>query len=162
MLNTDVWFTIGFTYNEGMGKYCLIKDNNGVCLACASRLIHTIDAFCFRCKAPRPRNWTTGNRSLDLFIKESWSNVESLFDAYIQWIEYPLLTDIQQITSLHYGCTLTAKWLESTTANKWTRVKLRKIIDRQDAQLFDFYQVNNSYDKIMRIVIVLHVHCMFN
>ena len=29
------------------------------------------DAFCFNCKAPRPLDWTTGNKPLDLFIMES-------------------------------------------------------------------------------------------
>jgi len=61
-------------------------------------------------------------------------------DAYIQWIEYSLLTDIQEMTSLRHGCTHTAEWLEPTT-NELTCVTLKKIVDERDDQLFDFHQV---------------------
>src|SRR6185312_6804122 len=90
---TDVWITIGFTYRGG--EYCLIKPmyGNRLCLACTGRLELKINAFCCRCKAPRPVDWTTGNKSLDSFIMESWSNVNVIdrYNAYIQWIEYSLL-----------------------------------------------------------------------
>ena len=61
-----------------------------------------INAFCLRCNAPRLRDWTTGNKSLDLFIMESWSNMVNKYDD-IQWIEYSLLTNVQEMTSLRYG-----------------------------------------------------------
>ena len=99
-----------------------------LCLACMKRLNPTINAFCYECKAPRPVNWTTGNKSLDSFIMESWSNTKRRDDVYLQWIEYSLLTDVQEMTSLRHGCTHIAM-------NGSTRVTLRKIID-------DFYQVN--------------------
>src|SRR5207249_8697745 len=86
-----------------------------------------IDLFCYRCKAPRPLDWTTGNKSLDSFIMESWSNVENEIDAYIRWIEYSLLTDVREMTSLRYRCTHIAEWLEPT-ADKLTRVTLKKIV----------------------------------
>ena len=74
---------------------------------------------------------------------ESWSNTNTKNenDVYIQWIEYSLLTNVQQITSSHHSCTHTADWLESTT-NELTRVTLKKIIDEQNDQSFDFHQVN--------------------
>jgi len=85
---------------------------------------------------------------------ESWSNVEDNNDTYIQWIEYSLLTDVQQqMTSLRHGCTHIADWLEPTTY-EWMQVILKKIVDRQDAQLFDFHQVNYSTCKI------ISVHCV--
>ena len=40
-----------------------------------------------------------------------------------------------------HGCTHTTDWLDPKT-NKSTRVTLKKIVDGQDAQLFDFHQVN--------------------
>jgi len=112
-----------------------------------------IKAFCYKCKAPQPLDWTTGNKSLDSFIMESWSNVkkeydveswsnvENEYDAYIQWIEYSLLMNVREMSSLCNGCTHTTDWLDPKT-NEPTRVTLKKIVDGQDAQLFDFHQVN--------------------
>src|SRR6185312_2861070 len=107
ILNKDVWLTIGFTYHDEWQKYCLIKEEYeyGICLACTKRLNSKINLFCLKCKAPRPLDWTTGDKSLDSFIIESWSNTKHEYDAYIQWIEYSLLSNIQEMTSLRYGCT---------------------------------------------------------
>ena len=106
---------------------------------CVCHVHPKINAFCYRCKAPAPPDWTTGNKSLDSFIMESWSNVKDKYDAYIQWIEYSLLLNIQEMTSLRRGCTHIADWLEPTT-NESTRVIFKSIVD---AQSFDFYQVNH-------------------
>ena len=136
----NAWFTIGFTYDDASEqKYCLIKEyyGDGLCLACTKRLQPEINAFCYRCKAPRPLDWTTGNKSLDSFIMESWSNLECEDDAYIRWIEYSLLTDVREMTSLRHGSTHIASWLGPTT-NKRTKVTLKQI---DDAQSLDFYQV---------------------
>ena len=100
-----------------------------------------INAFCYECKAPRPLDWTMGNKSLDSIIMESWSNTRSEYDAYIQWIEYPLLTNVQEMTPLRHGCTHIAEWLEPN-ADGLTRITLKKIVDEQNDQLFDFHQVN--------------------
>ena|SRR5437764_1034185 len=108
-----------------------------LCLACTRPLEPKINAFCYWCKTPRPLDWTTGNKSLDSFIIESWSNVKNGTDAYIQWIEYSLLTDVQEMTSLRHQCTHIASWLDPTT-NKWTKVTLKQI---DDSQSLDFYQV---------------------
>ena len=105
------------------------------------KLEPNINAFCYECKAPRLLDWTTGNKSLDSFIMESWSNTKHEYDAYIQWIEYSLLTNVREMTSLHHGCTHVAEW----TTNELTRmtlVTLKKIVDEQNDQLFDFNQVN--------------------
>jgi len=98
--------------------------------------------FCLDCKAPRPPNWTTGNsnKSLDSFIKESWKNTKEEYDAYIQWIEYTLLSNVQEMTSLSHGCTRIANWLETTDIS--TRVMLKQIVDGKSAQSFDFYKVS--------------------
>jgi len=86
---------------------------------------------------------------------ESWSNVENVYDTYIQWIEYSLLMDVQQMASLilSHGCTHLANWLEPMT-NEWTKVIFKKIVDGQDAQLFDFYQVNYFICNIMQIILI--------
>ena len=110
----------------------------GLCLACTRSLNSKINAFCYACKAPRPVDWTTGNKSLDLFIMESWRNMENKYDAYIQWIEYSFLTNVQEMTSLHHGCTCIADWFDSTV-NKSIQVMLKQI---SDAQSLDFNQVN--------------------
>ena len=139
ILTTDVWITIGFTYDASKQRYCLIKVDDGLCLACTQCLEPKINLFCYECKAPIPLDWTTGNKSLDSFIMESWSNMNNEYDAYIQWIEYSLLTNIQEMTSLRHGCTHIADWLEPTI-NESTRVIFKPIVD---AQSFDFYRVNH-------------------
>jgi hypothetical protein len=137
--------TIGFTYNADERKYYLIEPKQKVemCLACARHLDSRIKEFCFYCKAPRPLCWTTGNNSLDLFIMKSWNNINKDYwaDSYIRWIEYTQLTNVREGTSLYHGCTHMANWLEPPT-NELERVVLKKIVDGQNAQLFDFYQVN--------------------
>ena len=109
-----------------------------------------INAFCYKCKAPRPVDWTTGNKSLDSFIMESWSNMMNTYDAYIQWIEYSLLTNIQEMMSLRHGCIHIVDWLDPTI-NELIRVTLKKIIG-QNNQLFDFHQVNCFVYKTMCII----------
>ena len=83
---------------------------------------------------------------------ESWSNVKNKYDAYLQWIEYSLLTNVQKMTSLHHGCTHIAEW----TTNELTRVTLKKIVDDQ---LFDFHQVNYFMYKMQIVLLkcVLHI-----
>ena len=138
ILTTNVWVTIGFTYHATCRRYCLIKVDDGLCLACTNLLLPEINAFCFNCKAPRPVDWTNGNESLDSFIMESRKNTSNMGDAYIQWIEYSLLTNVRQITSSHHSCTHMAEWLEPN-ADELTRVTLKKIVDEQNDH---FYQVN--------------------
>ena len=108
------------------------------CLACTRHLQPTINAFCFTCNTPNPPDWTTGNKPLDSFIIESWDNVKEIYDSYIQWIEYSLLTNVQEMTSLRHGCTRLANWLDVAT-NEWVKVMLKQI---SDTQLVDIYQVN--------------------
>ena len=132
-----------------------------LCLACTLRLEPNtkINAFCYQCKAPQPPDWTTGNKSLDSFITESWSNVKNEYDAYIQWVEYSRLTDVREMTSLRYQCTHIASWLDPTT-NELIRVTLKQI---DDTQSLDFYQVIIKQCKYYRVcfalivvIIVLH------
>ena len=87
---------------------------------------------------------------------ESWSNTKVVYDTYIQWIEYSLLMNVREITPLRHGCKLIADWLE-LPPNKWTKVTLKKIVDRQNAQLFDFHQVNHFTCKIMQIVLSMRM-----
>ena len=75
---------------------------------------------------------------------ESWSNTNNAHDAYIQWIEYSRLTNVQEMTSLRNGCTQMTNWLEPKT-DELTRVSLKKIVDKVEGggdQSFDFYRVN--------------------
>ena len=110
----------------------------GLCLACTAEYERHINEFCYKCKAPQPLNWTTGNKSLDSFIMESWSNVEHMYDAYIQWIEYSLLMNVRKMTPLRHACTHIA----NLTMNESTRVTLKLIVDGQNDRSFDFYQVD--------------------
>ena len=105
--------------------------------ACAGAFERNINAFCYWCKAPRPLDWTTGNKDLDSFIMESWSNVRNIYDVYIQWVEYSLLTDVREMASLYHQCTHIASLLEPTT-NELIHVTLKQ---RDDAQSLNFYQV---------------------
>jgi hypothetical protein len=72
---------------------------------------------------------------------KSWSNTNSIVDAYLQWIEYTQLTNVREETSLHHECTHMANLLQASTTD-FTRVKLKKIVDGKIFQQFDFYQVN--------------------
>ena len=119
----------------------------GLCLACTEPLKPSISAFCYECKAPRPLDWTTGNKSLDSLIMESWSNMEREDNAYIKWIKHSQLSNIQEMTSLPHRCTHIADWLGSTT-NELTHVTLKKIVDKGDNQSFDFHQVNYFMHKL--------------
>ena len=80
---------------------------------------------------------------------ESWSNTEHEYDAYIQWIEYSLFTDVREMTSLRHGYTHIAECLAPTT-NELTRATLKKIVGEGDDQ---FYQVNYFTYK-MQIVLI--------
>jgi hypothetical protein len=62
-------------------------------------------------------------------------------DAYIRWIEYTQLTNVQEETSLHHECTHMADLLEASQ-NELMQVILKKVVDGKNSQLFDFYQVN--------------------
>ena len=91
---------------------------------------------------------------------ESWGNVKNEYDAYIQWIEYSLLTNIQEMTSLRHGCTHIADWLDDPINNR-TKVTLKQIVIG-DTQSFDFHQVNyftckqyNAIDKCLTSIIVI-------
>ena len=113
-----------------------------------------INAFCYKCKAPRPPDWTMGRNDLDLFIMASWRNVKNKYDAYIQWIEYSLLMNVRKMTSLRHECTHIA----DLTMNGSTRVTLKMIVDNES---FDFHQVNyftckqcNAIDKGLTSIIV--------
>ena len=91
---------------------------------------------------------------------KSWSNIQWYESYYIQWIEYSRLTDIQEVSSLDHGCTHhAADWLEPTGEypykDELIRVTLRKIVDGQNAQLFDFYQVNLSFISLLSIIVHL-------
>ena len=150
ILTTDVWVTIGFTYDK-WGRYCLIKEKDEdteLCLACTWPLEPKVNLFCYWCKAPRPVDWTTGNKSLDTFIMESWNNMTSKFDVYVQWIEYSLLTNMQEMTSLRHGCTHIAEWTGNELTH--TRVTLKKIVDEQNDRLFNFHQVNYLVHKLCK------------
>ena len=99
---------------------------HGLCLACTNPLEPETNTLCNTCHRkvsyPFIMEWTT---------KLEWID-----------IKYSQLKNIQQMTLLRHGCTHIAKWLEPT-ANEWTNVMLKEmIIDRQDALLFDFDQVN--------------------
>ena len=85
---------------------------------------------------------------------KSWSNVVHRTDSYIQWTEYSRLANIEESSLLRHKCTHTADWSEltpSTPESKPTKVLLKKIVDGQDAQLFDFYQVNEVISSIILI-----------
>ena len=84
---------------------------------------------------------------------ESWFNVKSEYDAYIQWIDYSLLTDIQQMIPLCHGCTHLANWLDPTI-NKQIKVMLKQI---NDTQSLDFHQVNYFTCKNNKYVFALIV-----
>ena len=125
-----------------------MKEENGygVCLACTAAYERHINAFCYCCKAPRPLDWTTGNQSLDSFIMESWKNTSNENDAYIQWIEYSLLTNIQEMTPLRHGCRHIAEW-------ELTRVTLKRIVND------NFHQVNYFTCKLCNRHVRLIDHC---
>ena len=146
-MNIRIFSTKKYGFTRNLYGYYLVKTpfDEGLCLACARVLSHEINAFCFKCKAPTPPDWTTGNKSLDSFIMESCGNVRNKYDAYIQWIQYSLFTNIQEMTSLRHGCTHIA---ELTMDDVSTKVTLKKIIDDFDqVNYFTCKQCNRKYIK---------------
>jgi len=87
-------------------------------------------------------DWTTGNKSLDKFIRESWERATHNVDSYLQWIPYNQLTNIKESSPLEHNCSHTADWLAVTGT-----VMLKKIVDGSNAQLFDFYEVSYDIDE---------------
>jgi len=117
-------------------------------LACTKILYSNVDVFCRSCKTPVPPDWTTGNQSLDSFITKSWNNIDGTKPAnsYLKWVEYSRLTNIQELSSLDHGCTHTADWFErSVKGHRLIKVVFKKIVDGENAQSFDFYQVIISF-----------------
>ena len=74
--------------------------------------------------------------------------MKNKYDAHIQWIEYSLLMNVREMTSLRHGCTHTAEWI----TNELTRVSLKKIVGEGDDQLFVFHQVNYSHVKLLTCI----------
>ena len=91
---------------------------------------------------------------------ESWKNTKNENDAYIQWIEYSRLIDVQAMTSLHHECTHIADWSEPTT-NKLMKVIFKTIVDGRNGQSFDFYQVNYFYFDQHNNIVITHVSSVF-
>ena len=89
----------------------------------------------YLCKATKQLHCSTGNYFLDLFLIE-------LQNDTIQWIEFSQLTNMQEMPSLQHGCTHIAEWLTLTMESKLITVMLKKIVDGQNAQSYDFHQVN--------------------
>ena len=141
---TNAWITIGFTYDANEREYCLVKEMHelGVCLGCTEQFEYNRPAFCFWCKTPRLVDWTTGHNSLDSFLMKSWSNTKHKADAYLQWIEYSQLENVQETALLQYECT--ADWFESPRTTL-VGVLLKTIVDGQNSQSFDFYQVKRFH-----------------
>ena len=155
LLDPTFWSAIGFTFDNESQEYFLIKDINevGLCLACTAPLKPALKPFCFDCKTTASY-WTTGNKALDSFIEKSWRDAVFDDDGYLQWIEYSRLTNVRETPSLHHGCTHAADCLEPARS-KLIRVILKKIVDGQDAQSFDFYQVKERLRR-NNIAILLH------
>src|SRR5438128_257147 len=118
MTSSDIWIH-GITQDSSTGDYYL-------------------------CKATKQLHCSTGNYFLDLFLIE-------LQNDTIQWIEFSQLTNMQEMPSLQHEYTHIAKWLESTTYKRSISdkgqlriVMLKKMLDGQNAQTYDFYQVLSS------------------
>jgi len=140
ILRTDTWITIGFTYDERLKKYALIKQEYGdkLCLACTTYLNFHVGIFCTECGEQRP-DQTTGSKSLDSFIMKN----KKISDRYIEWIEFSQLINIQRKQSLGHKCSLIADWLERTAYDvKPLKVMLKKVANGYNTQAFDSYKVN--------------------
>ena len=139
------WSTFGFTYKQATGKYQLVTFHNksnlyGYCLACDNPLENNV--FCNGCKLPHPLDWTTGNKSLDSFMQESWEPVKHYTDSYLTWIEYAQLSNIKEGQSLEHGCSHLAHWTETLPhGTRLRKLKLKKIDNCTDSQTFDFNKV---------------------
>ena len=139
ILRTDTWITIGFTYDERLKKYALIKQEYGdeLCLACTTYLNFHVGIFCTECGNQRPGR-TTGSKSLDSFIMKN-----KISDRYIEWIEFSQLTNIKQKPFLGHKCNFIADLLERTAYDvKPLKVMLKKVAVGYNTKAFDSYKVN--------------------
>jgi len=140
MLDAQIWDTIGFTYHGGGYALVTPEYRNKLCLACTAYLNSSITAFCSKCKAPKPPDWTTGSKSLDSFMMESWRNTNTKCDSYLKWIEFDRLKNFREVPSLDHGCTHTADWIDLPTyKNDSKKVAFKKVTYEQS---FNFNQVS--------------------
>ena len=108
----------------------------------------------YLCKTSKDYYQPTGNKHLDIFLVELHNK--------IQWIKFSQLANMHEMPSLQHGCTHIADWLESMTDQASTQdnsksriVILKKIVDGQSAQTYDFYQVNIFLHTLLTNIVVI-------
>ena len=87
----------------------------------------------YLCMTSTSLNSSTGNNFLDLYLMES--------DNYSRRIEYSQLTNIQEMPLLQHGYTHIAN-LSEGTADKSISLILKKVVDRLNAESYNFHQVS--------------------
>ena len=116
---SNIWM-VGITQDSTTGDYYLCKTSRGYCR-------------------------TTDNKYLDLFLMESQNNRNKGNDSYVQWIDFSQVTNMQEMPSPQHGCTHLTNLRHWSNSNMSRIVILKKIVDGQNAQSYDFYQVIISY-----------------
>ena len=79
--------------------------------------------------------------------QDSFTGDYYLWKATIQWIEFSQLVNMQEMPLLQHECTHMAEWINPTVERSISDkgqlriVMLKKMLDGQNAQTYDFYQV---------------------
>ncbi|CAG8438678.1 17818_t:CDS:2 [Acaulospora morrowiae] len=101
----------------------LEKDNNLYCSRCG--LLKTNDEWCEPCDRAifesNFSNWTSGNASIDTFIRETQSTATTKFN-FLEWIAFDRITDIKHIGKGGFGEVFSARWIDGPRT-KWNSEK---------------------------------------
>ena len=86
--------------------------------------------WCQQCNAKRFQrdfsNWTSGNKFIDIFIRETQLNAKSN-DGVLEWIPYNRFTNVQYLAKEGFSTVYKATWLDGkivrwdNITNKWIR-----------------------------------------
>ncbi|CAG8512347.1 1096_t:CDS:10, partial [Ambispora leptoticha] len=106
-----------------------------------------VDMCCFACeKKGLPKNWTSGNSTIDNFIKDIQSKANNQ-QAYLQWLKYESFSDIKQIGKIGKKNIYSAVWYEGPITRQpipWGVQSNHKVIlketEREEQNLDSFLE----------------------
>ncbi|RIB13983.1 kinase-like domain-containing protein [Gigaspora rosea] len=108
----------GLTQNTATNDYMLVYDefysqlglSDGICGNC--NLNNTSPAWCQTCDPLKnTKGWTSGNKDIDVYIKELQLKVTKYEDV-IEWIPFNRLDNVQKIGEGGFSSVFSATWLD--------------------------------------------------
>src|SRR3954452_4786472 len=109
------------------------------------------EAWC-RCDSQRlTKGWTSGNKGIDQFIKETQLNANSRMDPFLEWIPYNRFTNINEIGEGGFSIVYSAEWYDLEKRLSWAApskarpVALKSIKNSQDITPEYINEVKDKY-----------------